>query len=219
MSDFISYGSNAADQAFRSWNTTTTVEDPTPAAPAANAPTPEPETPDLEALLAAEYQRGKREADAELAAEREGLRQAVASLQGALEGASEARSTLVAASAEQIGAIVNTVTRRVLERSLAYQPNALPQLIRHTVMQMPTRDEITVSLSPAAADALPKHFAEELGVRVVVDAEAGVGCVVASPAVTIDATTDAMIDAVDGAVKDWVNSQSSLTAVSRRDAS
>jgi len=219
MSDFISYGSNAEDQAFRSWHTPVTIEDPTPSAPAANEPTPEPPAPDIETLLAAEYERGKLEAETALKAERESLNEAIASLHGALEGASQTRSELVTASADQIGAIVNTVTRRVLERSLAYHPDALPQLIRQTVMQMPTRDEITVSLSPTAADALPKHFADELGVRVVVDADAGTGCVVASPAVTIDATTGAMIDAVDEAVKDWINSQSSLTAVSRRDAS
>jgi len=219
MSDFISYGSNAEDRTFRSWHSATAVDDPTPSGAAANEPELEEQTPDIEALLAAEYARGKMETEAQLAAERESLKHAMISLRGALDGASAARSELVAASADQIGAIVNTVTRRALGRSLAYNPDALPQLVRQTVMQMPTRDEITVSLSPGAADALPKHFAEELGVRIVVDAEADVGCVVASPAVTIEATTNAMIDAVDEAVKDWINSQSSLTAVSRREAS
>jgi flagellar biosynthesis/type III secretory pathway protein FliH len=219
MSDFTSYGSNAKDPSFRSWHAPTTVDDPTPCVPAANEPTPAPPEPDIEELLAAEYERGKRETEAALAAEREQLTQTVASLRGALDGVSHTRGELVAASADQIGAIVNSVTRRVLDRSLAYHPDALPHLIRQTVMQMPTRDEITVSLSPTAANALPKHFADELGVRVLVDANAGTGCVVASPAVTIEATTDAMIEAVDEAVKNWINSQSSLTAVSRRDAS
>ena len=74
------------------------------------------------------------------------------------------------------------------------------QLDSPTVLQMPTRDEITVTLAPAAADALPQT-SPTARVRVVVDAEAGVGCIVASPAVTIEATTDAMIEAVDEAVK------------------
>lgn len=217
MSDFTTYGATLQESSFRSWHAPVCDE------PRHDTVDTEDEVvidtpPDIEAMLVAEYERGKRETEEQLADEQQRLATAIASLQAAVDSVANARGDALNASAEQIGTIIHTVAHRVLDRSLALHPNALPHLIRKTVMQMPSRDEITVTLSPTAADALPKHFEDEMNVRVAVDAEACEGCVVSSPAVTIDATIHAMIDGVDEAVKDWVNSQSSLTSVSRRDA-
>lgn len=173
-------------------------------------PQPEPDpsnVDDVQQLLseareeAADEARG--EADAELAQLRE-LVQTVGPLIEELEGL---RKEMLQRTAEDIAEVVRTFAGRVVGDALALHPEALSRLVKDAIEQLPVRDEISISVSADASEALVRALPADLRDRVTVDASIRAGALVRSRHAALDATLDTALEGLEHALQEWLSAQ------------
>lgn len=171
----------------------------------------EPEPVDLEALLAEAREAGRQEARAELEAE---LGHAVAEAEAAGAALAEAlhevatlRQQALGQAADDVAELVLLFARRVVDRSLALHPDALPALVKDAVAQLPDREDLSIAVAPHLAEQLARSLPRELRGQVVADTELANGCVVRTQHVSIEATLAHAGEGLEKAVKTWLSEQ------------
>jgi len=162
---------------------------------------------DVEALVAAAREQGRAEAEAAHATEADALSEMARVLRSAVDAAERARRESVHQAAQDIADIVLRVSRRVVEQSLALHPDALPQLIREAIAQLPESDEFTIAVAPTMIDQISRTMGSDLGRRVVADPDIINGCVVRTRHVSIESTVDTVLVGVDAAIRAWLSEQ------------
>jgi len=179
------------------------ASDAAPAEPAAAV--------DVDALVAEAEARGraegKAEAEAELAEARAEAEAVVAALSPALAELEALRREALAEAAGDVAELVLLFARRVVDRSLALHPEALPSLVLDAVGQLPDRDEVTIAVAPHLAEGLTRSLPGELRDRVVADIDLENGAVVRTRFVCIEATLKHATEGLDRAVQTWLSEQ------------
>ncbi len=185
-------------------------------APAEPEPEPvaegaEPEPVDVEALVAEAEARGREagraQADAELAEERAALDAEREALQGALGRIEGLRHEALAQAADDVAELVLLFARRVVDRSLALHPEALPALVMEAVGHLPNREKVSIAVAPHLAERLARSLPADLRDRVVADAEVDNGAVVSTQYVSFEATLAHATEGLDHAVRSWLSEQ------------
>ncbi len=174
-------------------------------------PEPEPEPVDIEALLAEAREQGRAEGRAEAEAEAaEAVADAqalVAELGPAVEALETLRHEALAQAADDVAELVLLFARRVVDRSLALHPDALPSLVSDAVAQLPNRDQLSIAVAPHLAERLSRSLPHELREKVVADTELENGCVVRTRHVSIEATLAHASEGLERAVRAWLSEQ------------
>lgn len=173
--------------------------------------TPEPvveaSPPSLAQQLEAARQEGREEAANTHQASIDALKEAAQTLTDAIEEVDTLRQSILRDNAEAVGNMITGIARRVLGSSLALHPDALPNLVRRAVEQMPAREGLTVSVPAAQAERIHRVVGSEMGIQVLADIEIQEGCVVRSEGVSIESTVDHAIQGVEAAVSEWTKQQ------------
>jgi len=184
---------------------------PPPARVEAPEPEPEPEPIDVEALVAEALERGRAEGraevEAEVAAEREAMAGERAALLSALEQVEGLRHEAVAQAADDVAELVLLFARRVVDRSLALHPEALPALVMEAVGHLPNREQVSIAVAPHLAERLARNLPGELKQRVVADPEVDNGAVVSTRYVSFEATLAHATEGLEHAVRSWLSEQ------------
>jgi flagellar biosynthesis/type III secretory pathway protein FliH len=175
------------------------------------APEEVQEPVDVDALIAEAFERGRAEGRAaveeEVAEERaslEGVQEALIAVAEEIEGL---RHATLAQSADDVAQLVLLFARRVVDRSLALHPEALPALVMEAVQQLPNRENVSISVAPHLAERLTRSLPGELRDRVVADPEVDNGAVVKTRHVSIEATLAHATEGLEGAVRNWLSEQ------------
>lgn len=195
--------------AFRRWGEAAAV------APVEDAPVeevvPEPEPVDVDALIAEALARGRAEGraavEAEVRAEREALAETHDVLSTALTEMEGVRHQALSRAAEDVSALVLLFAKRVVDRSLALHPEALPALVMEAVAQLPNRDQVSIAVAPHLAERLTRSLPGELRERVVADPDVDNGAIVKTRHVSIEATLAHASDGLEKAVRTWLSEQ------------
>ena len=203
MNDFATM-TPEMDRAFTAWS----GPQPSSQRPV-EEPAPITSTQETEASrLAQAHEAGRLEAEAAHTEALHELKESTARLQEALEQVERIRREALSENAALVGAMITTVTERVLGASLALHPDALPRLVRNTLEQMPARDGLTVSVPAAQAERIQRSIGAELGVQIIPDIHLQDGCLVRSEGVHIEATVASVMEGVEAAVSEWTKQQS-----------
>lgn len=172
---------------------------------------PEPEPVDVEALVAEALARGREEGraevEAEVAAEREAIEAERVAVAAALEQLQGLRHEALTQAAEDVAELVLMFSRRVVDRSLALHPEALPALVMEAVGHLPSREQVSIAVAPHLAERLARGLPGELRDCVVADAEVDNGAVVSTRYVSFEATLAHATEGLDHAVRDWLSEQ------------
>jgi flagellar biosynthesis/type III secretory pathway protein FliH len=170
-------------------------------------PVIEPSPPSLAQQLEAARQAGRDEAEAAHQTSIATLKETAKTLTDAIEEVDTLRHRILRDNAEAVGDMITGIARRVLGSSLALHPDALPNLVRRAVEQMPAREGLTVSVPAAQAERIHRVVGAEMGIQVLPDIEIQDGCVVRSEGVSIESTVDIAIQGVEDAVSEWTKQQ------------
>jgi len=157
--------------------------------------------------LEAARQAGRDEAEAAHQTSIGALKEAAQTLADAIEEVDTLRHRILQDNAQAVGTMITGIARRVLGSSLALHPDALPNLVRRAVEQMPAREGLTVSVPAAQAERIHRVVGAEMGVQVLADIEIQDGCVVRSEGVSIESTVERAIQGVEEAVSEWTRQQ------------
>ncbi len=172
---------------------------------------PEPEPIDLDAIVAEAMERGRAEGraevEAEVAVEREAIALERAVLQHALDRVEGLRHEAVAQAAEDVAELVLMFAQRVVDRSLALHPEALPALVMEAVGHLPNREQVSIAVAPHLAERLARSLPGELKDRVVADPEVDNGAIVSTRYVSFEATLAHATEGLDHAVRAWLSEQ------------
>jgi len=179
--------------------------------PVAAGPELEPEVVDVEALVAEAEDRGREagraEADAEMAEARSALEAEREVIQDALRQVEGLRHEALAQAADDVAELVLLFARRVVDRSLALHPEALPALVMEAVGHLPNREKVSIAVAPHLAERLARSLPGELRDRVVADADVDNGAVVSTQYVSFEATLAHATEGLDHAVRSWLSEQ------------
>jgi flagellar biosynthesis/type III secretory pathway protein FliH len=174
-------------------------------------PEPEPEPVDVEALIAEAEARGRAagraEVEARVAEERAAMEAERGMLQEALGAVEGLRHEALAQAADDVSQLVLMFARRVVDRSLALHPDALPNLVMEAVGHLPNREQVSIAVAPHLAERLARSLPGELRDRVVADADVDNGAVVSTRYVSFEATLAHATEGLDHAVRDWLSEQ------------
>ena len=117
------------------------------------------------------------------------------------------KSDVLEASSTQLAEILKSFAQRIVGQSLALHPEALPDLVRDAVAQLPGADELTIAVSPDAAERLANVLDGDLRNAVVVDPTITSGVLVRTATLAVDATLDVAMQSLDAAIKTWLADQ------------
>jgi len=162
---------------------------------------------DLPALLAEAREEGASEAREAMEEELASLRAVVEEVGPALEELARLRHTTLVAAAEEVADIIRLFAHKIVGDSLALHPDALPKLVQDAIAQLPEADEITIEVSPAAAETLSRHLDASLRDRVIVDPELEAGAIVRTRHATLDASLRHAESALETAIQGWLSEQ------------
>ena len=175
------------------------------------APTERLSQEEVAELVAEAERRGREEGRAEAQAELNELKERsellLEVLAPALEEVALARRQALEQAASDVAELVLLFAGRVVDRSLALHPDALPSLVLDAVGQLPDRDEVTIAVAPHLAETLARSLPTELRDRVVADIEIGNGAIVRTRFVRIEATLAHATEGLEKAVKTWLDEQ------------
>jgi flagellar biosynthesis/type III secretory pathway protein FliH len=180
-------------------------EAPTPEAPSAV------DAAELEALVAEAREQGRAEGRAEAEAEAEASVQQAQELLDTLgplvDELTGLRRQAMEQAADDVAQLVLLFAQRVVDRSLALHPDALPTLVVDAVAQLPNRDELAIAVSPQLAERLARSLPAELRDHVQPDSDIVNGAVVRTRYVSIESTLAHASEGLEGAVKAWLSEQ------------
>jgi len=169
---------------------------------------PPPVDPDeLPGMLAEAREAGAAEARQIMESELAALRQVAEELGPALEELARLRHSTLVAAAEDVADIIRVFATKLVGDSLALHPEALPKLVQDAVAQLPDTDEVTIVVSPQAAESLTRYLEAGLRERVIVDPELGNGAVVRTRNASLDATLRHAEGALETAIQAWLSEQ------------
>lgn len=167
--------------------------------------------PDLQSLqeeLAAAREegiaQGRADATADLEKQQAQTDQLGAAMRTAMQQLTEARVEALRQAGDQVGTIIVEVCQRVLGDSLALNPTALPKLVQDTLAQLPEQDEVHIRVHPDQLDAIRDALGPSFRDQVEGDAAVDAGCIIEAKHATIDATVEAALEGVRGAIQQWV---------------
>ena len=178
----------------------TSPSDPTP------KPTPaEPEAPvDVEVLCQAAREHGRQEAAAAFQAELEAVQQLSQTLADALDQLAGLRQDVMHRSAQDVASLVTMLTRKIAGDSLVLDPEALPGLIEASIAELPSTEELQISVSPGLLDSTGRRLPDALRERLTPDPDIDRGCVVRTRFATLDATLETAARGVQDAIDIWL---------------
>ncbi|MBX2801959.1 MAG: flagellar assembly protein FliH [Myxococcales bacterium] len=162
---------------------------------------------ELQGLIREAREQGAAEARAEMEAELVQLREALDALGPTLEDLAAMRRRTLSQSAEDVADLVRLFASRVVHDALAHNPDALVRLVKEAVAQLPESEEVTIVVSPQAAETLTRVLEPKLKDRVVVDAEIQAGAVVRTRYASLDATLRTAEQGLETAVQEWLSEQ------------
>jgi len=174
---------------------------------ASPAPAPRREEPDLQTQLDQVRAEASEAVRTELEAELVQLREVVANLTPALQELETLRREALEAAAKDVTDLIRLFAQRVVHNALAMHPEALERLVMEAVSQLPEREEVTIAVSPHAAEALMRTLEPHLRERVVIDPELTQGARVRTRYASLDASLQTAMAGLDGALQDWLSDQ------------
>ena len=153
------------------------------------------------------YDLGTQDAREQLEPRIQSLEQQLEIVQPLIQQLVSMRKEALEQAADDVAKIVRLVARRVVGDSLAYNPDALPTLVKNAISQMPDEDEIVIKVAPDDVACVQDALEEIYRNSVVASESIEAGCVVETRFASIDSSLDAVVTGLEAAVAEWLESQ------------
>ena len=161
----------------------------------------------LEELQQEAYDLGTQDIREQLEPRIEQLENQLDLVQPLIQQLVQMRKQTLEQAAKDVADIVLLVARRVVGDSLAYNPDALPALVKAAISQMPDEDEITIKVAEADVACIQDALEEPYRNRVFASEDVEAGCVVETKFASIDSSLDAVVTGLETAVAEWLEGQ------------
>jgi flagellar biosynthesis/type III secretory pathway protein FliH len=181
-------------------------------APEEPAAPPGPTLEEVEELVSQARAEGRaegraelqREQTAELAQARKAVADQARELEAALAALPAAREAALTGATADVARVVEAFAHRVVERSLALHPEALPRLVRDCLALVAQSEGVHLRVPPDRVEGLRAALSPEWASHVEPDPSIEAGVRVVTRYSEIDATLAAADQAIRAAVEEWL---------------
>lgn len=171
-----------------------------------DAPPQEPAV-DIEALVAEAHEQGRQEALAELQPRLQELEEVLDSVGPALDQVARLRKAALAQAAGDVGDIVTSICKRVIDEAFALDPQLVLDLVQRAIAELPDSEDIRIEVPPGQVEHVSRHIDERYQMAIVPEENVRAGCVVRTRHVSIDASLEAAMAGLESALTEWQNQE------------